>query len=84
MKDFVFRPIPRLLRYDLLLKAIKDTLPPGDEDIEAIPQVLDLIKDLGKATESGVTTAKEKVSLWNYHANLVFKSGEAVVRHALT
>ncbi|KAG9014371.1 hypothetical protein FRB94_012777 [Tulasnella sp. JGI-2019a] len=78
MKDFVFRPIPRLLRYDLLLKAIKDTLPPGDEDNEAIPQVLDLIKDLGKATESGVTTAKEKVSLWNYNANIVFKTGEAV------
>ncbi|KAG8878034.1 hypothetical protein FRB97_002821 [Tulasnella sp. 331] len=78
MKDFVFRPIPRLLRYDLLLKAIKDTLPPGDEDIEAIPQVLDLIKDVGKAAEPGVATAKEKVSLWIYNANIIFKSGEAV------
>ncbi|KAG8896511.1 hypothetical protein FRB99_008857 [Tulasnella sp. 403] len=78
MKAFVFRPIPRLLRYDLLLKAIRETLPAGHEDVEAIPQALDIIKDLGKATEPGVHTAEKKVELWNYHANLVFKPGDAV------
>ncbi|KAG9050431.1 hypothetical protein FS837_005504 [Tulasnella sp. UAMH 9824] len=78
LKAFVFRPIPRLLRYDLLLSQIKKMLPAGHEDIEAIPQVCDIIKDLGKATESGVATAEKKVELWNFHANLVFKPGEAV------
>lgn len=79
----MFRPIPRLLRYDLLLSQIKKMLPAGHEDIEAIPQVCDIIKDLGKATESGVATAEKKVELWNFHANLVFKPGEAVVCLAL-
>ncbi|KAG9017026.1 hypothetical protein FRB90_002035, partial [Tulasnella sp. 427] len=78
MKAFVFRPIPRLLRYDLLLSQIKKMLPAGHEDLEAISQICDLIKDLGKATESGVATAEKKVELWNFHANLVFKPGEAV------
>lgn len=54
-------------------------LPPEDDDLEAIIQVCDIIKDLGKATESGVATAEKKVELWNFHANLVFKPGEAVV-----
>ncbi|KAG8970658.1 hypothetical protein FRC05_000516 [Tulasnella sp. 425] len=78
LKAFIFRPIPRLLRYDLLLGQIKKMLPPEDEDLEAIVQVCDIIKDLAKATESGVATAEKKVELWNFHANLVFKPGEAV------
>ena len=53
--------------------------PPGHADKDAIPQVLEVIKDLGKATEPGVTTAKQKVELWRYHANLVWKAGETVV-----
>lgn len=81
MKAFVFRPIPRLLRYDLLLGQIKKMLPAGHEDLEAIPQICELIKDLGKATESGVATAEKKVELWNFHSNLQFKPGEGVVRH---
>ncbi|KAG8961323.1 hypothetical protein FRC03_005538 [Tulasnella sp. 419] len=78
MKAFAYRPIPRLLRYDLLMKGIMEASPPGHEDHDAIPQVLDIIKDLGKATEPGVTTAKQKVELWGYNANLVFKPGEAI------
>lgn len=79
MKSFVFRPIPRLLRYDLLLSSAKKQSPPNHEDIEAIPQVLEIIKSMGKATEAGVATAERKVELWNYNSNLVFKPGEAVV-----
>lgn len=79
LKGFVFRPIPRLLRYDLLLRAVMKTLPEGHEDLETIPQILDLIKDLGKAVDAGVSTATKKVELWNYNSNLIFKPGEAVV-----
>ncbi|KAF7971187.1 hypothetical protein HWV62_21862 [Athelia sp. TMB] len=78
MKSFINRPIPRLLRYELLLKGVLEETPKGHEDIEAIPQVLDIIKALGKETEPGVQSAKQKVQLWNYNTNLVFKPGEAI------
>jgi hypothetical protein len=83
MKNFINRPIPRLLRYELLLKGILDETPPGHEDREAIPHVLDVIKALGKETEPGVVSAKQKVELWRYNSNLVFKAGEAVVSYKM-
>lgn len=79
MKNFINRPIPRLLRYDLLLKGILDETPEGHEDRETIPQVLEAIKALGKDTEPGVVSAKQKVEVWRYNSNLVFKPGEAIV-----
>lgn len=79
IKAFVYRPIPRLLRYDLLLKGIISASPPDHEDKEAIPQVLEVIKALGRDSEPGVVSAKQKVELWKYNANLVFKPGEIVV-----
>ncbi|RPD64513.1 Dbl-like domain-containing protein [Lentinus tigrinus ALCF2SS1-7] len=78
MKNFINRPIPRLLRYDLLLKGILDETPEGHEDRDYIPQVLDVIKALGKETEPGVVSAKQKVEVWRYNSNLVFKSGEYI------
>ena len=81
MKAFINRPIPRLLRYELLLKAILDETPPGHEDHDSIPQILEIIKDLGKATEPGVSTAKQKVELWRYNANLIFKPGDRRLKH---
>lgn len=80
MKSFINRPIPRLLRYELLLKGIMDETPEGNEDLESIPNVIEVIKALGKETEPGVQSAKQKVEVWRYNANLVFKGGEAVVR----
>lgn len=80
MKSFINRPIPRLLRYELLLKGIIDETPHGHDDREAIPNVIDVIKALGKETEPGVLSAKQKVELWSYNLNLVFKTGETVVR----
>lgn len=79
MKNFINRPIPRLLRYELLLRGILDETPVGHEDRDAIPHVIDVIKALGKETEPGVHSAKQKVELWRYHANLVFKPGESIV-----
>jgi hypothetical protein len=80
MKSFINRPIPRLLRYDLLLKGILEETPPGHEDRDSIPHVLDLIKALGKESEPGVESAKAKVDLWRFNSNLVFKAGESIVR----
>lgn len=79
MKNFINRPIPRLLRYELLLKGILEETEPGHEDIESIPHVIDVIKALGKETEPGVFSAKQKVELWRYNSNLVFKPGESIV-----
>jgi len=80
MKNFINRPIPRLLRYELLLKGIMDETPPGHEDLESIPNVIDVINALGKETEPGVFSAKQKVDVWRYNAGLVFKPGESIVR----
>ncbi|TBU24200.1 Dbl-like domain-containing protein [Dichomitus squalens] len=78
MKNFINRPIPRLLRYELLLKNILDETPEGHEDRDYIPQVLDVIKALGKETEPGVVSAKQKVEVWRYNSNLVFKKEEQI------
>jgi len=79
MKSFINRPIPRLLRYELLLKSILDETLPGHEDRDTIPHVVDVIKALGKESEPGVMSAKTKVELWRYNSNLVFKPGESIV-----
>ena len=79
MKNFINRPIPRLLRYELLLKNILDETPTsgaGSEDRKEIPQVLEVIKSLGKDTEPGVVSAKQKVEIWRLNEGLVFKSGD--------
>ena len=83
MKNFINRPIPRLLRYELLLRSILEETPSGHEDVESIPHVIDVIKALGKETEPGVTSAKQKVELWRYNSNLVFKAGESIVGSAI-
>lgn len=80
MKNFINRPIPRLLRYELLLKGILKEPSAGHEDLDTIPAVLDVIKGFGKETEPGVVSAKQKVELWRHNANLVFKAGEHIVR----
>jgi hypothetical protein len=72
MKNFVNRPIPRLARYELMLKGITEASHDGHEDHKSIPQVIEVIKSLLKEMQPGV-------ELWRYNANLVFKPGEAVV-----
>ncbi|KAI0058941.1 Dbl-like domain-containing protein [Artomyces pyxidatus] len=78
MKSFVNRPIPRLARYELLLKGIMDASPEDHEDRDSIPHVVEVIKALLKETQPGVVSAEQKAELWRYNANLVFKPGEAV------
>jgi len=79
MKNFINRPIPRLLRYELLLKNILIETPFYHEDRSAIPPVFELIKVLSKEMEAGVALAKQKVELLKLNSNLVFKPGEYVV-----
>jgi RHO1 GDP-GTP exchange protein 1/2 len=79
MKAFINRPIPRLLRYQLLMESVLKETPSDHEDRTAIPQLLEVIKALGKETEPGVASAEQKVEVWRYNSNLVFKPGDHVV-----
>lgn len=70
---FINRPIPRLLRYNLLLADILKSLQEVSDvhpDIETIPQVMELIGLLGKATQKGVAVNESKVELWTFHHSL--------------
>nr|XP_019015157.1 uncharacterized protein I206_01245 [Kwoniella pini CBS 10737]OCF53938.1 hypothetical protein I206_01245 [Kwoniella pini CBS 10737] len=71
---FINRPIPRLLRYNLLLadilKSLKEVGPPDHPDIEQIPGVMEVITDLGKATQKGVAVNESKVELWGFQHTL--------------
>jgi hypothetical protein len=85
---FINRPIPRLLRYNLLLadilKSLKEVGPENHPDIETIPQVMELIGDLGKATQKGVAVNEAKVELWTFQHSLDgTKFGPRVVSHEL-
>lgn len=79
VKAFVNRPIPRLLRYELLLKEILGSTPSYHDDRDAIPEVIELISALARETQPGVESAKQKVEMWRYNANLILKTGEAFV-----
>lgn len=71
---YIYRPIPRLLRYNLLLADIlKSTTavgPPNHPDIDTIPQAMEIIGDLGKATQKGVAVNESKVELWTFQHTL--------------
>ncbi|WRT64361.1 uncharacterized protein IL334_001293 [Kwoniella shivajii] len=71
---FINRPIPRLLRYNLLLadilKSLKAVGPPDHPDIEQIPGVMEVITDLGKSTQKGVAVNESKVELWGFQHTL--------------
>lgn len=62
------------MRYNLLLgdilKSLKETGPEDHPDIETIPQVIELIGDLGKATQKGVAVNEAKVELWSMQHTL--------------
>lgn len=76
LKFFINRPIPRLLRYELLLRGVLDETGALHDDRDVIPQVIEVIKTLAKDTEPGVQSAKLKVEVWRYNSSLVFRPGE--------
>jgi hypothetical protein len=70
---FIYRPVPRLLRYNLLLENILEAQKAQDlahPDVETIPQVMELIADLGRATQKGVAVNNAKVELWTFQHSL--------------
>jgi len=79
MRTFTNGPILHLIRYELLLKDILKETPAGHEDLETIPEALIIIKDLAGGADPGLATAKRKVELWKYSANLVFEAGGHIV-----
>ncbi|KAG5637846.1 hypothetical protein H0H81_002983 [Sphagnurus paluster] len=78
MKDFLNCPLSRLLSYVETLREILNVTPRGHEDLRSIPEVIELIEALGRETEAGVASSKQKVQLWTYNANLVFRPGETM------
>ncbi|KAF9236101.1 hypothetical protein BU15DRAFT_64291 [Melanogaster broomeanus] len=78
MKNFINRPVPRHLRYELLLNSMLEETPAGHEDRKAILQALEIINSLGKDSEPGVDSTKENVQLWCYHSNVALKVGKSV------
>lgn len=79
MKNFVHRPVARLARYELLLTQVMKETSSNHEDRETIPQTLEVLRSLLKETNTGVKSANERVEIWRYNQNLVFKPGEAIV-----
>ena len=79
MKILINKYTLHFLRYVLPLQNILKETPAGHEDLEKIPAILKGIKGLGKEAEPGIASAKRKVELWRYGANLVFRAGEQIV-----
>jgi len=40
--------------------------------------VIDMIKSLGRESEPGSVSARQKVELWRYNSNMIFKAGEFI------
>ncbi|EAU90407.2 signal transducer [Coprinopsis cinerea okayama7 len=78
LKYFINRPIPRVLRYGLLLKEILSQTPITHEDRSDIPEIVELIGSLARESQPGVDSAKQKVEVWRYNSQLVYRVGEAV------
>ncbi|KAG6872317.1 hypothetical protein C0995_010920 [Termitomyces sp. Mi166 len=78
MKDFLNCPFPRLLQYVEMLRAILELTPRGHEDLKSIPDLIEMIESLARETEPGVASSKQKVQLWTYNANIIFRPGESM------
>lgn len=81
---FLLRPVPRLLRYPLLmndiLKMLKKTHQVENPDMFTIPMVTELIAEQGKAIDKGVSISESKVDLWLLAETLIGgKFGDTVV-----
>lgn len=62
--DFINRPIPRLLRYDLLLKEIHKMSAKEGLDTDEVKQVLDELQRSAATVDKAVEDAQWKVELW--------------------
>ena len=80
IRSFINRPIPRLLKYELILKNMLNDTPPGSTDHADLGQICDILRDLGISSQHGAAASERKVFLWRYTADLVFQPGDHVVR----
>jgi hypothetical protein len=80
MKALVNCPISHLMQYRLLIESLPKKTPTEAQDWLRILQLLGLIDALEKETKPRVASAEQKVEVWRYNSNLVFKPGEQVVR----
>jgi hypothetical protein len=53
-----------------ILKSTKEAEHPNQSDIDTIPQAMEIIGDLGKATQKGVAVNESKVELWTFQHSL--------------
>ena len=78
---FLSRPVTRLPRYNLLLQqALKSTDSEYEHpDLETLPIILGILKDLIKSTQPGIEAADSKVKFWALCESLVFPKNEIIV-----
>ena len=71
---FIYRPLPRLVRYKMLfegiVKSLKELGQPNHPDVETLEQVWELNADLSHNAEKGVDINNAKVELWDYARTL--------------
>jgi hypothetical protein len=77
--NLIIRPLPRLIRIELLLRDVMKLSPKGHEDHTSIPPILDIIKEARATSETGMQNAEGKVKLMQYKENLVFGPNDNAV-----
>ncbi|BEJ01662.1 hypothetical protein CcaverHIS631_0603440 [Cutaneotrichosporon cavernicola] len=80
LNHYIYRPLPRFPRYNMLLSEImkqkqavleeKGLSADTDSDIADIGQVIDLIAGLTRAADKGIAVNEARVSLWEWNTNL--------------
>lgn len=74
MRDFINRPIPRLLRYDLLLKEVEKLSLKEGLPTEEIKGVMEELKIVAAQTDKAVEEAQVKIEMWSLKDSLTVPS----------
>ncbi|KAG8965044.1 hypothetical protein FRC03_000999 [Tulasnella sp. 419] len=73
LKSLIYRPVDRLAKISFPLVEIQRRSPPTNKDgLETIPQILDIIGYLRRATNVVVDDGTMKAKLWGYKQSLVY------------
>ncbi|ODO03369.1 hypothetical protein L198_02215 [Cryptococcus wingfieldii CBS 7118] len=84
INTFLMRPATRLPRVILILRALLHRTPLDHQDQEDIPTLIDILHRVVKSSEPGISSAEEKIGLWDVAERLMFKKGEIVVTSITT
>jgi hypothetical protein len=74
MRDFINRPIPRLLRYDLLLKEVEKMTQKEGLPTDEIRGVMEELKVVAAQTDRAVEEAQVKIEMWSLKDSLTVPS----------